>query len=155
MYPQLTKKQWRLKSLLFADSSVMMSILGWHECQGGRAESLKTCGFVFTSDWKIYVPKIHSCHHVKTEKNERHGKSGSGIRIREDQLKTPELSRLLSKLTEKSVKTPKLWRLLSKLGSELGLVCTSVKLLCLMCCQVPRSSQPHKACLRICHLVRH
>ena len=46
----------------------------------------------------------------------------------EDQLKTPELSRLLSKLSEKSMKTPELSRLLSTLSSELGLVCTSVKL---------------------------
>ena len=54
----------------------------------------------------------------------------------------------------KSAKTPELSRLLSKLGSELGLVCTSVKLLRLMCCQVPRSSQPHKIHLSICHPAR-
>ena len=54
----------------------------------------------------------------------------------------------------KSAKTPELPRLLSKLSSVLGLLCTSIKLLCLIRCQVPRSSLPRKTHLRICHPAR-
>ena len=50
IYPQLTKKQWRWTSLLFADNGVVISILGWHGCHEGGAESLNPHGFGFPRD---------------------------------------------------------------------------------------------------------
>ena len=78
---------------------------------------------------------------MKAEKNEGQGKSGSG-------------KYLAHNTNCKSAKTPELSRLLSKLSSELGLLCTWIKLLCLTCFQVPRSSWPHKTPLRIWHPAR-
>ena len=124
---------------LFADNGVIISILGWHGCQEGGAESLKPTWFCF-SPW---LETIHSqdtflsCEGWEKWK----GKSGSG-------------KYLALNITYKSAKTPELPRLLSKLSSELGLLCMSIKLLCLICYQVPRSSRPHKTHLRICHPAR-
>ena len=105
----------------------------------GRAESLKPTGFCFS----LRLETIHSqdtflsCEGWEKWKS----KSSSG-------------KYLALNMNCKSAKTPELPRLLSKLSSVLGLLCTSIKLLCLIRCQVPRSSWPRKTHLRICHPAR-
>ena len=117
------------------------SILGWHGCQGGGAESL--------NPWFWFSLWLETIHPQDTFLSLCEGwEKWKAGHVWLWEILSPEYQLQISKSTW-IIKTVEQTRLGTWSRMHVG-----IKLLSLTRCQVPRSSQPHKIHLRICHPAR-